>query len=306
MTILRRVTAAAVLALVALVATTGCTTTDPESKESTSTPTGSASPAVEQVLTKPDMNDTLLFVARSPEASLDLDENGDGTLTLSSAPTMTWFSDRPDHDAGTATTTDALKSFGWKDNGDDLGDEPPNAVLTGSELADAVVVELLTADLDGDELSLTVKAVNDVPAAERNVEVSHADLFIDDVGAGADFPGDVPAVGTLISSAHNGIGVAMRGAFDFQIDFLMMPDNTRAANVRVRAVYKDVTGSRITGFSGWYPITLTADKLRAPETPYPFSVLGTTLGRFFLDPVTGAVTVYASAEHGRESLTLRP
>jgi hypothetical protein len=261
---------------------------------------------VEQVLTKPNLSDELLFVARSPEATLDLDENGEGTLVLSSTPTMTWFADRPDHDAGSTATADALAAFGWKRNGDDLGDEPPNAVLTGDELPDAVVVELLTADQDGNELTFAVKSVNDVATTDRDAEITHADLFIDSVGYGADYPGDVPAVGTLISTAHNGIGVATRGAFDFQIDFLRMPDNTRAANVRVRAVYKNVSGSAITGFSGWYPITLTADKLRAPETPYPFNVLGTTLGRFFLDPETGAVTVYASPNGRQESLTLRP
>lgn len=300
---LRPTAAAAVLALALM---TGCSSsTDPTPATDSKASANPTAPAVEPVLTKPNMDDKLLFVARSPEASLDLDENGEGTLTLSSTPTMTWFSDRPNHDAGTTTTADALAAFGWKRNGDDLGDEPPNAVLTGDEITDAVVVELLTVDVDGDQLSFAVRTVNDVATADRDVEITHADLFIDTVGYGADFPGDVPAVGTLVSSVHDGIAVVAMGAFDFQIDFLMMPDNTRAANVKARAVYKDVNSNNITGFSGWYPMTLTADKLRAPETPYPFNVVGASLGRFILDPVTGAVTVYASGR-GQESRTFRP
>lgn len=294
--------AAAVLALALM---TGCSssidsTPDAESKSSVSP----ATPAVEQVLTKPNLSEKLLFVARSPEASLSLDADGEGVLTLASTPTMTWFADRPDHDAGTTATTDALAAFGWKNNGDDLGDEPPNAVLTGNEITAAVVVELLTAERDGDALSFTVKTVNDVAAADRNVQLTHADLFIDDVVS--TIIGDVPAEGTLISTKSDGIANSRIGAYDFQIDFLMMPDNTRAANVRVRAVYKPYRmGESTVRYSPYLPITLTVASPKQ-TMPYPFGWNEVSMGMFRLDPATGAVSVSASSSVGYQTVTLRP
>jgi hypothetical protein len=275
-----RPAAAAVLALAVMTGcSSGASSTDPKPSASSTTP------AVEQVLTKPNPSEKLLFVARSPEASFDLDEDGEGTLTLSSTATMTWFADRPDHDAGTTTTVDALAAFGWKRNGDDLGDEPPNGVLTGDELSEAVVVELLTADRDGDALTFTVKAVNDVPAAEHNADVTHADLFIDDVGP------------TIIgSSGATPVGLCPwkpEGVTQVKWDYLLMPDGTRGANVYAKKIFKDNTNGWYA--SGWWSATVTA---AAPEVKLPGNYFGKWNGidnvTFDLDPENGNMTAGAN------------
>ncbi|WP_143016288.1 hypothetical protein [Nocardioides szechwanensis] len=255
---------------------------------------------MEPVLTKPNPSEKLLFVARSPEATLDLDENGEGTLILSSTPTMTWFADRPNHDAGTTTTADALAAFGWKADDDDLGDEPPNAVLTGNELTDAVVIELLTAGLDGDALIFTVKAVNDVPAAERNVEVTHADLFIDDVR---------PTIIGTPAASQSGIGLCglhPMGIFWVKWEYLLMPDGTRGANVYGKNTYKDNTNGWYV--SKWWSGTLTTatpelklfnsylGDLSDPELDKPRLGMwnGSDNKTFQLDPESGKVTAGAN------------
>jgi hypothetical protein len=273
----------AAAALLALVVATGCSSGgDPAPSTSSAT---TQSPAVEQVLTKPNTDVKLLFVARSPEATLDLDEDGEGTLTLSSTPTMTWFADRPAHDAGTTATADALETFGWRSNGDDLGDEPPNAVLTGNELADGVVIELLAVDHDDDTLTFTVKTVTKVPASERNVAITHVDLFIDDVGP------------TIIGTWNTGFGLcglSPHGVTLVKWDYLLMPDGTRGANVYAKKIYKNDTAYD----SGWWSATVTA---ATPEVEMPGGWSNGWNGidsvTFDLDPENGNMTGGANC-HG--------
>jgi hypothetical protein len=192
---MRTLPAAAVLCASALLLT-GCSTT------STSTGSGTnpsaqktAEPAAHPILTKPNRADDLLFVARSKKAVLDVDSDGNGTLSLPAATTMTWFSDRPEHDAGTTTTTDALAAFGWKKAGDTLGAAAPNGALTADNLPQAVVVELTTATRikGGVKFSVTAetqirtkssaKKPTKVPTRQRAhpVDLTNAELFIDSV-----------------------------------------------------------------------------------------------------------------------------
>jgi hypothetical protein len=286
----------------ALMISAGCSANTDRSQRPTQGESSKA--AATPVLTKPNMSDELLFVARSPEATLELNEDGVGTLTMTSTPTMTWFSDRPEHDAGTTATTDALAAFGWEKDGDDLGAVAPNAVLTGNELADAVVIELRTVERAGDALSFTVKAINDVPEDERTVDVSHADLFIDSVGE---------AEGQVIGTDHNGIGVNAAGAYDFAIDFLLMADGTKAANIRFRAVYKKpfIPGmipnpnNAVIVFSPTsYTVALTeAEPRQAVKPPFPWNAV--YIGTARLNP-DGSVTITAIAEARRLSYTARP
>jgi hypothetical protein len=178
MSALTRTTTAAVVALLAL---TGCLSTDPSAGN---TPDRSSAPSSDRagkpVLTKPDLADKLLFVARSQTATLDLAATGKGTLALESVPTMTWFSDRPRHDAGTTGTADGLKTFGWEKNGDTLGQNAPNAALTARDLTAAVVVELKSASLAGGELTFDVETVTKPASGARKTELAQAELFIDD------------------------------------------------------------------------------------------------------------------------------
>jgi hypothetical protein len=171
--------AAAAALCAALLLLTGCSTLPGSSPKADPGNGTSAKP----VLTKPNLADDLLFVARSETATLKLDKTGNGTLKMKSVPTMTWFSDRPDHDAGTTKTSDALAAFGWKKNGDDLGkgDMAPNAALTAHKLPDTVVLEILTVDRDGDDISFTVKDVADKLGPARKVALTDSDLFIDSV-----------------------------------------------------------------------------------------------------------------------------
>jgi hypothetical protein len=169
-----------VLVAAVLVVLTSCSAGPgtPTAPDHATTGAKSAKPA----LTKPNLADNLLFVARSATATLVLDDTGKGTLKLETIPTMTWFSDRPKHDAGTTTTTDALKAFGWARDGDTLGKDAPNAALTADGLANSVVLELLAASRGGDDLTFKVATETKPEYAQRKQQLSNAELFIDSAG----------------------------------------------------------------------------------------------------------------------------
>jgi len=176
MPLVSRTTSVLTAAVFALLA--GCSSTPPAPKSSAAGETETAAP----ILTKPARADHLLFVAGSKTASLTMDAAGKGTLEMPAVPTMTWFSDRPQHDAGTTTTADALEAFGWRENGDDLGAAAPNAALTGDALEETAVMELLSASRTGDEITFEVVAVSrDVHQSWRDLSLTNAKLFIDSV-----------------------------------------------------------------------------------------------------------------------------
>lgn len=129
-------------------------------------------------LTEPNSSDSLLFVARAHTGSITMSAPTTATITLTAAPTMTWFSDRPQHDAGVTSSRDALEAFGWADNGDDLG-VPPNAVLLAEEFGDdSPVVEIMTANISGDDLSFDV-TFEAPPNPSVTGPLTHVEMFID-------------------------------------------------------------------------------------------------------------------------------
>lgn len=139
---------------------------------------------VARTLAAPDTTDSLLFVARSDAGSLLVRPGTGSTLELDDVDRMTWFSDRPARDAGASSVADALKTFGWRRNGDRLGDDAPNATLIAAEFGkESVVVELLTATVDGDQIRFTVDFVGQRP---ESTGLSDVDLFIDDTAASPD------------------------------------------------------------------------------------------------------------------------
>jgi hypothetical protein len=139
---------------------------------------------VARTLAAPDATDSLLFVARSDRGSLAVRSDAGSTLDLDVVDSVTWFSDHPARDAGTSSVTDALETFGWRHNGDRLGDDPPNATLVAAELGtESVVVELLTATVDGDQVRFTVDFLGPRPAS---TDLSDVDVFIDDSATSPD------------------------------------------------------------------------------------------------------------------------
>jgi hypothetical protein len=151
----------------------------------TSGPESPAAPsAAVRTLAAPDATEDVLFVARSDAGSLVVRAGARPMLELDGLDAVTWFSDRPARDAGTSSVTEALETFGWRTNGDPLGDDPPNATLVAAELGgDAVVVELLTATVDGDRVRFTVRFLGPPPAS---TDLSDIDVFIDDGAASPD------------------------------------------------------------------------------------------------------------------------
>jgi len=167
----------AALAAAALALLVGCASSSPPADTADLDQASQTKP----ILTDPDLDDELLFVARSKSATLSLDKAGKGTLKMASTSTMTWFSDRPRHDAGTTTSAKALAAFGWKKDGDTLGKDAPNAALTADGLEQAVVLELLSATRNGDEVTFKVATETKPDYDQRKPVLPNAELFIDSV-----------------------------------------------------------------------------------------------------------------------------
>lgn len=119
-----------------------------------------------------------LFVQSAETATLE-----DGVLYLSGASDRTsFFSDRPDHIAGSESVTDFVDR--WSDGIDSFEENPPNAALNcqvdGTERN--VVVELDKApSWDGETLAYPVEILSSSPSVLLSGEsCSTARLFIDD------------------------------------------------------------------------------------------------------------------------------
>lgn len=101
----------------------------------------------------------------------------DGKLTLADlAPSTLYFTDRPERLAGNMSTEEFAAL--WSDiSGNGFKSDPPNAAITigGDESADPLVVELLTADLNGKDLTFSVRAVSgELPAQAQDIA-----MFVD-------------------------------------------------------------------------------------------------------------------------------
>jgi hypothetical protein len=144
----------------------------------TDAPEGRTASEVSATLAPPDTADSLLFVARAGSGELTLDADRTGTLELDGVDAVRWFSDRPVRDAGLSSPVDVLRTFGWEGDGDALGEVPPNAALSATELdAASVIVELRTASVRGDTVTFTIGVVSD-DAVEAS-SLSDVELFID-------------------------------------------------------------------------------------------------------------------------------
>lgn len=188
-----------VVAAALLVVMSGCSSSTPDPA---SRPVGDV-----HELTAADRENTLLFVARSPRGTLTVDGDGQGVLELDEAATMTWFTDRPAHDAGATTAADALEALGWTGNGSPIGDEPPNAALIAAELGDDTpIVELLTATIDGERIRFDIEVVG--AGRPESGALTAVELFIDDATLDGVQAGGAPtglernADGIVLSAAN--------------------------------------------------------------------------------------------------------
>jgi len=103
----------------------------------------------------------------------------DGRLTLETpAPTVLFFSDRPDRVSGHVSTQEFGDS--WDKGDDSFESNPPNAVLSifHSDMVSDVVVELLNPEFDGGEMSYDVIILD----GEMPASGGPSALFIDVIG----------------------------------------------------------------------------------------------------------------------------
>lgn len=156
--------------MLALVACVGCT-----DDADWAAPTLGSEP---RALTTPPPGDDLLFVARGELGVVHAETATTGTVTLDGANPVTWFSDRPDRDAGLMGVETMLEEFGWGHDGDTLGEDPPNATLT-ADGHDTVVVELTAATVDDDTVTFDVTTLGDGTLSSGPLR--NAELFIDSV-----------------------------------------------------------------------------------------------------------------------------
>ena len=115
---------------------------------------------------------TYLFVQQAGSLTY-----AEGKLTLADvAPSTLYFTDRPERQAG-SMTNQAFAALWSETSGNGFDADPPNAAIAivGQEPADRVVVELLTAELNGKDLIFSVKPVTGmIPPDAHDVA-----LFID-------------------------------------------------------------------------------------------------------------------------------
>ncbi len=152
-------------------------------------PVASSAPDAESVAeAPPDTADSLLFVVPAGSGSLSGIEDDTGgeaelvELRLEDLSSVTWFSDRPDRDAGPTGMREALETFEWRVNGDRISSDAPNATLSAVGLDSTVVLELLDATIEGEgsdapAVSFTATVLGGSSPAD--LDFGAAELFID-------------------------------------------------------------------------------------------------------------------------------
>jgi rhizosphere induced protein len=114
----------------------------------------------------PPIAEPSLFVVRAPITS------NDGVLTVSTKK-LEWFTDRPNHDAGSLSTKELVDHWnGWGFKGD-----PPNAALIGPDTD--VIGELSKPKLRGSTVQFAFKPIRGEPGDGKLGKVS---LLIDPTG----------------------------------------------------------------------------------------------------------------------------
>ena len=123
-----------------------------------------------------DQAPTYLFVLSAKSGKVEGD-----TLTLSGVPNAVYFSDRPNRIAGHRS----LESFTglWDNASDSFKADPPNASLSmmGDHGADNVVVELVSAETQGDSVTFKIKVLS----GKVQQEFGESALFIDSISISA-------------------------------------------------------------------------------------------------------------------------
>ena len=112
-----------------------------------------------------------LFVVSAGSGSVE-----DGTLTLVAVPSVVYFSDRPSRIAGHRSVEDFVAA--WGQGEDSFSADPPNAVLSllAAEGVKDSVIELSSAELDGDALRFGFDVIEGSPPEGA---FGPASLFID-------------------------------------------------------------------------------------------------------------------------------
>jgi hypothetical protein len=116
-----------------------------------------------------------LFVQTADSVTLK-----DGELTLFGiSPATLFFSDRPERIAGHGLTAEFV-TFWQRIADDGFGADPPNATLAivSNDVADDVVLTLMTPELDGSTLRYPVTVLE----GDEEVEGGPCSLFVDPVG----------------------------------------------------------------------------------------------------------------------------
>ena len=117
----------------------------------------------------------LLFVQNSDGAVLT-----DSTLILTGVSGQTsWFTDRPDREAGQIRTENFILAWGEGENS--FADDPPNADFTCTVDSEVVnyVVELTSPVLDGADLTYAIQPIGDSAPYGTILCDDDASLFID-------------------------------------------------------------------------------------------------------------------------------
>jgi hypothetical protein len=130
----------------------------------------------------------LLFVQSARNVVL-----ADGVLTLNGmAPTMTFFTDRPERIVGHVETEHLVEALIEDKSPDSFHESPPNATLSvlSDDWIDEVTVVLNEPEIDGDQMVFPVEVLDGV----TELEGGPASLFIDPVGA--------PMTPTSVAGVH--------------------------------------------------------------------------------------------------------
>ncbi|MEM6462122.1 MAG: hypothetical protein AAF724_09420 [Pseudomonadota bacterium] len=101
----------------------------------------------------------------------------DGKLTLADlSPSTLFFTDRPERKAGNISN-EGFAALWSDESGNGFKSDPPNAAIAivGDTSADPVVVELISADLNGKDLTFSVRAVSgELPSDAQDIA-----MFVD-------------------------------------------------------------------------------------------------------------------------------
>lgn len=107
----------------------------------------------------------------------------DDTLILNGVPSVVYFSDRPSRIAGHESVSDFVEL--WNKSSDSFKADPPNATLSILDVAENIVVELMSVEDKDDSVTFKVRVLQ----GQAPKTFSNSSLFIDEFHFGPN-PGD--------------------------------------------------------------------------------------------------------------------